>query len=475
MRRFVQRLCVTLAFTCICIWPQAKAQDASPTGAQQTIDSPNEWDNIKQDCFSFTFRTFGDCLDTAFTGQPVHIAVGSMAPQNGFAAGLAFVGSKNTDNWRNTWDLDAVGSNNQSWRAGIYFNFIHSGRRLIGYHRGTTESDKNVKLPPEYSVLNLYAEATSLNKLTYFGLGPNSNEAARSFYGMRQIIVGGDGVKPLNDRLRMTLYGELNGRIVSLRASNGHASPSIEQLYDETTAPGLTEQPSYLQFGEGLRMTPVFGDGRFRLNNKVAYQQYVAPANSSFSFQRLTVDLDIQSALYKKTSFFSPRPGNGPDSCSDDPGKDSSCPSAFTRNREGTIELRLLTELSMTPGGNIVPFYFQPTSGGSDIDGNPTLPSYQDYRFRDPNIILLHQGFEHSIFRLPVGFVLGADEGKLGFTRGDLGSSPWLHSFSTGLTVRAGGFPEVWLLFAWGGNEGTHTTGRVNTSLLGGTPRPSLL
>lgn len=472
MKQLLRGICVILALSCACVWPRANAQDAP--AAQQTTDSPNEWDSFKQGCFSFTFRALGDCASTVFTGQPVHIAVGSMAPQNGFSAGPAFVGSKNTDNWRNTWDLDAVVSNNQSWRAGIYVNFIHSGQPLIGHHRGTSESDQNVKPPAEHSVLGLYAEATSLNKLTYFGLGSNSNESARSFYGMREIIVGGDGVKPLNDRLRMTLYGELNGRIVSLRASNGQASPSIGQLYDDSTAPGLTAHPSYLQFGEGLRMTPVFDKGRIRLNNKVAYQQYVAPANSTFSFQRVTVDLDVQSALYKKTSFFIPRPGNGPDSCSDNPGKDPSCPSAFTRNREGTIELRFLTELSMTPGGNIVPFYFQPTLGGSDINGNPTLPSYQDYRFRDPNMMLLHQGFEHSIFRLPVGFVLAADEGKLGFTRGDLTSSPWLHSFSTGLTLRAGGFPEVWILFAWGGNEGTHTIGRVNTSLLGGAPRPSL-
>lgn len=475
MTRLLRRILVALALTFACVWPQAKAQNAGSPVAQQTTDSPNEWDNIKQGCFSFTFRTLGDCADTLFTGQPVHIAVGSMAPQNGFAAGPAFVGSKNTDNWRDTWDLDAVGSNNQSWRAGIYLNFIHSGQGLIGHHRGTTESDKNVPLPPEHSVLNLYAEATALNKLTYFGLGSNSNESARSFYGMREIIVGGDGVKPLNDRLRIALYGELNGRIVSLRASNGQSSPSIEQLYNDVTAPGLTQHPSYLQFGEGLRMTPVFDDGRIRLNNKFTYQQYVATANSTFSFQRLTADLDMQSALYKKTRFLIPRPGNGPDSCSLDPGKENSaCPPAFTRNREGTIELRLLAELSMTPGGDIVPFYFQPTLGGSDINGNPTLPSYQDYRFRDPNVIVLHEGFEHSIFRLPVGFVLAADEGKLGLTRGDLGSSPWLHSFSTGLTLRAGGFPEVWILFAWGGNEGTHTIGSVNTSLLGGAPRPSL-
>jgi hypothetical protein len=59
-------------------------------------------------------------------------------------------------------------------------------------------------------------------------------------------------------------------------------------------------------------------------------------------------------------------------------------------------------------------------------------------------------------------------------TRSGLGDSPWIHSFSAGLTLRAGGFPQVSLLYSWGGNEGTHTIANVNTSLLGGTARPSL-
>lgn len=122
----------------------------------------------------------------------------------------------------------------------------------------------------------------------------------------------------------------------------------------------------------------------------------------------------------------------------------------------------------------MVPFYFDPTLGGSDINGNASLASYQDYRFRAPDVLLLRESFEHSILGLPLGLMLMADEGKVALTRGDLGSSPWLHSFSAGLTLRAGGFPEVYLLFSWGGSEGTHTIANVNPSLLGGETRPSL-
>jgi hypothetical protein len=136
--------------------------------------------------------------------------------------------------------------------------------------------------------------------------------------------------------------------------------------------------------------------------------------------------------------------------------------------------LEVFSALSMTSGGNLVPFYFQPTLGGADINGAPWLASYQDYRFRAPDVLVARESFEHSIGPWPVGITLTADEGKVALTRGDLGSVSWKHSFASGLTLRAGGFPMVYLLFAWGGNEGTHTIANINTSLLGGSVRPSL-
>jgi hypothetical protein len=85
----------------------------------------------------------------------------------------------------------------------------------------------------------------------------------------------------------------------------------------------------------------------------------------------------------------------------------------------------------------------------------------------------LQETFEHSIWG-PFGFKFTADQGRVAMTRGDLGFSHLKHSFATGLTLRAGAFPMVSLLFAWGGGEGQHTIANMNTSLLGGTARPSL-
>jgi len=471
----------------------AKAQQPQ-TPANAGPDNPSELYKLQNSCFNF--KGLADCGEELFTGQPVHVAVGSIAPQDGFGAGVAYVGHKTTDNWRITWDSDAVGSSNASWRAGVYLKLVntHENAPVVEFGTKGRKMKQNLTSIPERPVINLYAQAISLNQITYFGLGPVSTEAGRSFYGMRETIVGASAIKPFYAKLSAAVFGEVNGRLVDIRPSLGQASPSIGVLYTEATAPGLTHQPGTVQLGEGVRIRPVLFEDFLHLDYNLTYQQYLATGNS-FSFQRLTADLSQQFAIYRKTTrIVMPRDTNGPDECSVD--RDSENPEctvdkfaqhpecvgnsskpeckAISRDLQGSFGFRLLFAASMTPGGNVVPFYFQPTLGGSDINNNQSLSSYQDYRFRAPNVLLLQENFEHSIGSLPLGIMLRADEGKVALNRGDLGSNPWLHSFSAGLTLRAGGFPQVSLLFSWGGNEGTHTIANMNASLLGGSARPSL-
>ena len=165
-------------------------------------------------------------------------------------------------------------------------------------------------------------------------------------------------------------------------------------------------------------------------------------------------------------------PHNGPDSYAS---AGTACPHISTTiNNEGSITLRLLLTGSAAGAGYAVPFYFDPTTGGPNIDGNPILASYPDYRFRSPNVVLLRGTVEHSLPKLPLGVYFSADAAKSPLTRGDIDFTNLRTSYSVGLTVHAGGLPVVYLLFAWGGNEGTHTTFSISNTLLGGSPRPSL-
>lgn len=455
---------------------QAPSSSAAPAPAEESrlqADFRHEGDQLKADCSSFSLKSVGSCAELLFTAHPVHIAVGSIAPQNGFGAGPAFTTHWTpNESWRLSWNLDAIVSSNASWRAGVYMKAIYDPPKTIRVGTGASSPPQKSNLAvSEYPVFGLYAQAISLNKIAFFGLGPSTSEVQRSYFGMRETILGSNVTWPVIRRWNVSLYGEANGRFVNIRGDNGEVSPSIEHIYTEAAAPGLTSQPAFAQFGEGVRIRPTFFGDYLRLNYFLTFQQFLAAGDSKFSFRRFTVDLAHQIPLYRKTTrTLLPRDLNGPDECSLD--KDLTCP-AITRDREGSIGIRLFISESMAPAGHVVPFYFQPTLGGSDINGNPWLSSYQDYRFRAPNVMVLRASFEHSVYG-PLGITFAVDEGKVALNRGDIDFSHMTHSYSAGLTLRAGGFPQVWLLFAWGGHEGTHTIANVNTSLLGGAMRPSL-
>jgi hypothetical protein len=446
--------------------------------AQETqlgSDFRREAEELKKDCSSFTFSSVGSCLYTVFTDHPMHIAVGSLAPQNGFGFGPAFVAHLTpNESWRLSWDVDAVASSNASWRAGAYMTAVWDHHRRIVVKPGAGSGGKSNITIEEYPVFHVLAQSISLNTIDYFGIGPNTSDTSRSYFGMRETITGVNATFPILQRnWHISLYGEANGRFVDVRPSPGQSSPSIEQLYTPVTAPGLDHQPAYVQFGQGVRIRPEFAGGHVRLDYSSTFQEFVAAGDSTFSFQRWDTDFSHQFPLYNVTRRFTSAPNNfnGPDDCSVSTA-DHSCP-AVTRNLEGSISIDLQINQSLTSSGHVVPFYFQPTLGGSDINGNPALPSYQDYRFRAPNNLLLRASFEHSIYG-PVGFTAMVDEGKVALRRSDLDITHLRHSYSVGLTLRAGGFPLAWLLFSWGGREGTHTTAAMDTSLLGASARPSL-
>src|SRR5262249_28873282 len=216
-----------------------------------------EGERAKEACssFSFSFHSIVNCGYTLFTDHPLHIAAGSLAPQNGFGVGAAFIYHWTPSNsWRLSWDMDAVGSTNGSWRAGGYLTAIWTRHRQITVSAGGTGPTHSNLAVTEYPVFHVVAQNISLNTLTYFGLGPNTSDTARSYYGMRETIVGVNAVYPLAGTLNLSVFGEANGRFVDIRPALGRTSRSIEQLFTPLTAPGIARQPGFAQFGEGIRI-----------------------------------------------------------------------------------------------------------------------------------------------------------------------------------------------------------------------------
>ena len=454
-------------------------------------------------CGRFNFGGLTDCGQTLVMGQPMHIALGSLAPQNGFGAGLAFVEHKNlASEWRLNWDVDALATPNGSWRAGAYMKAYRlAGGPIRMQFPGTGAQTPTTPLLTSAPLFNLYSQTISLNRVDYYGLGPNTTQLFHTTFGMTENVSGINMILPVGGALsamRLAIVAELNGRFPTLRPGTDATLPSVNQRFNETTAPGLTRQTAYIQPSEGLRMEPALFKDHIRLNYLFQFQQYVAPEDSTYSFRRWNADFSHEIPLYqlfpsKLGALYSPNRSaslqyNGPDDCTGAGSNISAkraatakqvparpCPVISTTQKlEGSITLRAFISESFAGRGSVVPFYLSPTIGGSDINGTRILASYPDYRFRGSNVLLFRGTIEHSIGKLPVGAMFSIDEGKIVMRRNDISLDHFRHTFSAGFTIHAGGLPVISLAFAWGGSEGNHTTATVSPFLLGGSSRPSL-
>jgi hypothetical protein len=348
--------------------------------------------------------------------------------------------------------------------------------RVVVRRPGSTETESAAVAPRALPVIDVFVQTVSLTTLNYFGSGQDTLESGHTVYGEKQTLTGASVTYPLGTRalrpLQAALLAGATGRFIDIRPGSSQAVPSIEQVYDESTAPGLHQQPTFIEFREGLRLTPSVAGGRLYLNYLFSAQQFTTTRDTQSAFRRWGVDLQHEIPLYRAARSSGPREFNGPNECAQAVGSSGCPPVQWSRNREGSIGLRLLLNASTTTGANQVPFYLQPTLGGSDINNESLLSSYRDYRFRAPNLLALQEHVEHVLWG-PIGAFFLAEQGKVTSTPGELDFSHLATSMRVGVTLRAGGFPMVNLSFSWG-SEGHHVIGSMNSTLLGGSPRPSL-
>jgi hypothetical protein len=474
MKPFVVLISLLIA-TPLSAQTETAASSNQEEGAFQA-ELRREGERLREKCSELNLKQLGNCAVALATDHPLHLTLGTLAPLNGVGFGPALVMHHTpNENWRLNWSADFAGAFSGAWRTGAYFKAVRTAVQapVLG-GAGTSSSDVGIH---PYPVFDGYAQTLSLPKLAYYGIGPDTSRTGKSFYGMRETIIGGSVIYPITRggdvirRLNLSVLGEINNRLVDVRDAHESGAPSIEQLYSELTAPGLTNQPGFAQFGEGVRIKPSLADGHVQLNYVTKFQQFVA-SDSQYSFRRWTVDLGHEIPLYRNSSRPGPRDTNNPNDCSTNLAAPT-CP-AVSRNRTGAVNLRLLVSRSFVSDASVVPFYFQPTLGGSDINGSRMLPSYDDYRFRGPHVLLLQESFEHSIGDWPVGVWIASDQGRVSLQEDNGDAGTFRKTFAAGLTLRAGGFPAV--LFSWGtgDSEGHHVAITISTSVLGGSSRPSL-
>jgi hypothetical protein len=356
-----------------------------------------------------------------FTGEGLHPALGNIVPGSGLAGGLALNLARNVTSppIHFSGNVEARGSINAFWIAGGQLNLLGSSDTVNDEHIHAT----------------FFAKHYSLPQLTYFGLGNSSMLANESLYGLQSTTVGANLGIPLPRGLEFLAVSE--GLWASPAGLHGSTTPSIEQTFTPTNTPALNSPTTYVVYGAGVGWKYPIAERLYSYRTSVdgLFRIFHETTGAPYSFRRLDASW---------TQRYTPR-------LSVDLGSFS-------------VVSRLVE--SIAPGGNNVPFYLQPTLGGTDIENWSDLRSYRDYRFRAPNALSFQAQYERAV-KDPLGVLFFYDVGKVALARSDIDISHMRHSFGIGGTLRAGASTVLGLYYAWGGNEGTHTTLLGNTNALG--------
>src|SRR5258708_18186175 len=171
----------------------ARAQNESKLHA----DFRGEHERFGKSCPGFQLKALAGAGVFLSRDHPLHIAAGSIATQNGFGTGIAFVAHFTpNETWRLSWNTDAVGSINGSWRAGAYMKAIYTPVKNEDTSHGRPKNPQDSGTTGPDTVFHLYSHALSLIKLVFCLLCPASPLSARSFFGMRETILGTNPLMP---------------------------------------------------------------------------------------------------------------------------------------------------------------------------------------------------------------------------------------------------------------------------------------
>ncbi|HLH18290.1 MAG TPA: hypothetical protein VKX45_13800 [Bryobacteraceae bacterium] len=385
---------------------------------KQAVETARTWCHIWAAAGADRISKAIDFGRVLFTGDGLHPAVGSIVPGSGLAGGLAYNLERAAADApvRFSGSLEARGSSNGFWTAGGKLDIWGSGNTLNNRHIHATLEAAHYELP----------------QLTYFGLGNSSSLANETVFGLAQSTAAIRAEYPLPRGWALT--GALSGLSNSPSAANGGTLPSIQQKFTPSDTPALTAGTTYVVAGGGIAwIYPVEPHAKgFTSSLTAGYRLFHETSGAPYSFRRLDA---IWMGRY-------------------------TLPASVDL---GAFSLIARFTESYAPAGNSVPFYLQPTLGGTDIGNVDVLRSYRDYRFRAPNLVAFQAEYRHSLWG-PLAAFGFYDAGRVALDRSDIGLSHLRHSFGAGLLVQAGGLPVFKFYYAWGGHEGSHTTYTGNTN-----------
>jgi len=384
--------------------------------ASAAID--NDWPGVGKSCGEVAHpdpksppeplwkRTTG-CATGFFTARPIHITVKSTVPGGGTGVGPTFEADFNADRWQKKFVATEVTSLRGFWTA-------------EGKYRATHDKFGINNTARDRFALDFYANARDLPRMLYYGIGPRTSTTDLTNFREREVRAGADIFNPFS------AWMAAGGRVESIWPQvSGVTDPglrSIATAYSEVTAPGITSQPNLIHYE--MYAEPRRTGGKFQFDYKASLNFYQDHNTGHYTFRRFFID---------GTHTFHP-----------------------TGSQDEILTIHDRFSVAGTSGLNVVPFYMMETLGGSDIDGNPTLRGFADYRFRGIDVLMIQTEYNRRVWG-PLGLLGFYDVGQVANRASDLSFSEMRHSVGFGIAIWAGN--KIWFKASvgLGSGEGRHT------------------
>jgi outer membrane protein assembly factor BamA len=254
------------------------------------------------------------------------------------------------------------------------------------------------KLLDEHAFLELHGTYRNYPQMQYYGPGPDSQKTGRSNYRLEDTnysVVA--GVKP-ERRVRLGVIGGYTQINVAPGTSRSYIS--TEQIYSPAQAVGIDHQNNYLQSGvfaqydyRDIPGGPRNGGNyiaRYTYNKDVDLMQH--------TFRRL--ELEAQQFI----PFF---------------------------NQRRVIALRGRSDLTYKNRNQTIPFYVQPTLGGSN-----DLRGFRPFRFTDDNLIVFNAEYRYEIFS-GLDMAVFGDAGKVFHSKRDWNLNDLEAAYGIGMRFNA--------------------------------------
>jgi len=332
-------------------WERQRIEKAS------ALTAPNRG-GLESGIYQFEDRRILERFENGFAG--FHPKLGGMSTGSGFALGTEF---------RN----DALAAENLLIRIAGQGSF--SGYQLYETQFGLP------RLADGRLFLDFTARYRNYPQEDFSGIGPDSQVSDRTNYRLEDTdLVGTIGART-NDWLSLGFRGGL------LRTNTGTGTdarfPATESRFDDILAPALQDQPNYLYAGPYLEID--YRDSKF---NPRAGGYYHAEWTSfddrklgQFGFNR------FEGEIRQYIPFF---------------------------NRRRVIAFRAKTSMVGADAGQRVPFFLQPTLGGSE-----DLRGFREFRFQDRNMMVMNLEYRWEAFS-GLDMAVFGDAGKVFNRRADL-------------------------------------------------------